>query len=105
LKSDRPFGLAGLWERWDKGEKPVESCTVLTTEANELMQPIHERMPVIVPADQYDVWLDPRFQDSEKVGMLLRPYPSQDMLAYRVSTLVNNPKNDVPECVESLQAG
>jgi putative SOS response-associated peptidase YedK len=105
LKSDRPFGLAGLWERWEKGEGPVESCTILTTDANPLMQPIHERMPVIVPADQYDFWLDPRCQDSEKLANLLRPYPSQDMLAYRVSTLVNNPKNDVAKCVEAFQVG
>ncbi len=75
-----------MWERWDKGGEPVESCTILTTEANELMQPIHERMPVILPPDQYDLWLDPRCQDSEKVAKLLRPHPSKDMLAYRVST-------------------
>jgi len=55
LQSDRPFGLAGLWERWEKGDEPVESCTILTTDANELMQPIHERMPVILPPDQYDL--------------------------------------------------
>ena len=68
------------------------------------MEPIHQRMPVILPADQYDLWLDPRCQDTEKLGKLLRPYPSQEMLAYPVSTLVNNPKNDVAECVEALQA-
>src|SRR5262249_11456911 len=51
LKNDRPFGIAGLWERWEKGDKPVESCTILTTDANDLMRPIHERMPVILPPD------------------------------------------------------
>jgi putative SOS response-associated peptidase YedK len=60
LQGDRPFGLAGLWERWDKHGGPVESCTILTTDANELMRPIQERMPVILPPDQYDLWLDPR---------------------------------------------
>jgi putative SOS response-associated peptidase YedK len=103
LQSDRPFGLAGLWERWEKGGEPVESCTILTTDANELMQPIHERMPVILPPDQYDLWLDPRCQDTEKLAKLLRPYASKDMLAYRVSTLVNNPKNDTPECAEAIR--
>jgi len=103
LQGDRPFGLAGLWERWEKAGEPVESCTILTTDANELMQPIHERMPVIVPANQYNLWLDPRCGDTEKLVKLLRPYPSEEMLAYRVSTLVNNPRNDVPQCVEPLK--
>jgi putative SOS response-associated peptidase YedK len=103
LQSDRPFGLAGLWERWDKHGEPVESCTILTTDANDMMQPIHERMPVIIPPDQYDLWLDSRCQDTEKLSKLLRPYPLKDMLAYRVSTLVNNPKNDVPKCVEAIR--
>jgi putative SOS response-associated peptidase YedK len=104
LQNDRPFGLAGLWERWEKYGEPVESCTILTTDANELMQPIHERMPVIVPPDQYGLWLDPpRFEDTEKLAKLLRSFPSEGMLAYRVSALVNNPKNDVPQCVEAIR--
>jgi putative SOS response-associated peptidase YedK len=103
LQSDRPFGRAGLWERWEKGGEPVESCTILTTDANELMQPIHERMPVILPPDQYALWLDPRCQDTGKLAKLLQPFPSEGMLAYRVSALVNNPKNDVPQCVETTR--
>jgi putative SOS response-associated peptidase YedK len=103
LKDDRPFGLAGLWERWEKGDDPVESCTVLTTDANELMRPIHGRMPVILPPDQYGLWLDLRCQDTEKLAKLLRPYPSTHMLAYRVSALVNDPRNDVPQCVEAIR--
>jgi putative SOS response-associated peptidase YedK len=103
LQSDRPFGLAGVWERWEKGDEPVESCTILTTDANELMQPIHERMPVILPPDQYDLWLDPRCQDSEKLAKLLLPFPTEGMLAYRVSALVNNARNDVPQCVEAIR--
>ena len=103
LKNDRPFGLAGLWERWEKGDDPVESCTVLTTGANELMRPIHERMPVVIPPEQYGLWLDPRCQDTEKLAKLLRPYPAKDMLAYRVSALVNNARNDVPQCVEAIR--
>jgi putative SOS response-associated peptidase YedK len=103
LKNDRPFGLAGLWERWEKGDDPVESCTVLTTGANELMRPVHGRMPVILPPDQYALWLDPGCQDTAKLAKLLRPFPSEGMLAYRVSTLVNDPRNDVPQCVEAIR--
>ena len=87
----------------EKGGGPVESCTILTTGANELTRPIHERMPVIVPPEQYGLWLDPRCQDSEKLAKLLRPTPAEGMLAYRVSALVNNPKNDVPQCVEAIR--
>lgn len=103
LPDERPFGLAGLWERWDKGDNPVESCTILTTEANELMQPIHERMPVILPPEQYDFWLDPCSSDTERLAKLLRPYPSEQMVAYKVSTLVNNPRNDLAKCIEAVR--
>ena len=65
------------------------------------MQPLHGRMPVVVPPDQYGLWLDPRCQDTTKLATLLRPCPSKDMLAYRFSALVNNPKNDVPQCAEA----
>jgi putative SOS response-associated peptidase YedK len=77
--------------------------TILTTDGNELMQPIHERMPVIVPPQQYGLWLDPRCQDTEKPAKLLRPYAAMDMMAYRVSTVVNNPKNDVAQCSEAIR--
>jgi putative SOS response-associated peptidase YedK len=103
LQSARPFGLAALWERWDKQGEPVESCTILTTDGNGLMQPIHERMPVILAPEKYDLWLDPRCQDTERLAKLLRPFPSTHMLAYRVSALVNDPRNDVPQCAEAIR--
>jgi putative SOS response-associated peptidase YedK len=103
LKNDRPFGLAGLWERWEKGGEPVESCTILTTDANDLMQPIHERMPVLIPPDHYELWLHARCRDTQKLTKLLQPCSSKNMLAYRVSTLVNDPKHDVVECIEQLR--
>jgi putative SOS response-associated peptidase YedK len=102
LQGGRPFGKAGLWERWEKGDEPVETCTILTTDANELMRPIHERMPVIIPPEQYGLWLDPRCQDTKELAKLLQPYPSKGMLAYRVSTAVNNPKNDAPQCLVAV---
>jgi putative SOS response-associated peptidase YedK len=103
LPDDRPFGLAGLWERWEKGNEPVESCTILTTEANELMLPIHDRMPVILPPEQYSLWLDPHYSDTERLAKLLRSYPSEQMIAYKVSTLVNNPRNDMAKCIEPIR--
>lgn len=103
LKNDRPFGIAGLWERWDKQGEPIESCTILTTDANELMMPIHERMPVIIPPDQFDLWLDTGVNDEKKSSGLLRPFDSKTMTAYPISTQVNNPKNDVVACIEPLQ--
>jgi putative SOS response-associated peptidase YedK len=103
LRGDRPFGLAGLWEQCEKGGEPVESCTILTTEANELIQPVHERMPVILRPDQYGLWLDPRCHDTERLAKLLRPFPTDGMLAYRVSALVNGPRKDVPQCVEAIR--
>jgi len=64
LKSGQPFGIAGLWDRWDKQEgEPVESCTILTTDANETMMAIHERMPVVIPPESFDVWLNPAEHD------------------------------------------
>jgi putative SOS response-associated peptidase YedK len=99
-QDSRPFGMAGLWERWDKGEEPVETCTILTADADALMRPIHERMPVILEPEQYANWLDPRLHDDPKLAELLQPAPVNEMIAYRVSTLVNDPHHDVPACVE-----
>jgi len=103
LKNDHPFGLAGLWEGWDKQGEPIESCTILTTEANKLMMPIHDRMPVIIPPDQFDLWLDPAVHDEKVLSGMLRPFNSSDMIAYPISTLVNSPKNDVAACIEPLK--
>jgi putative SOS response-associated peptidase YedK len=96
MKDGRPFAFAGLWEHWDHGDKPIESCTIITTEANELMRPLHERMPVIVAPDDYDRWL------KDGPLELLRPYPPHTMEAYRVSTIVNSPRNEQPDCVKRL---
>ena len=104
LKSGEPFAFAGLWERWDKGKAPVESCTIITTDANDFMSSIHDRMPVILTPDAYDAWLDPHNQDAEALTGLLRPYADDDLTAVPVSTIVNNPRNDVPSCVEPVAA-
>ncbi len=100
LADDRPFAFAGLWERWEGPDHAaLETCTLITTEANELMAPIHDRMPVILSPDDYDRWLDPAIQKPEHLQPLLRPYPSDAMVAYPVTTHVNNPKNEDPLCI------
>ena len=103
LKSKQPFAFAGLWEQWQPPEgEVIESCTILTTEPNELLRPIHNRMPVILSPTSYDQWLDPTVQDTVPLKALLRPYPGDELLAYPVSTLVNNPRHDAPDCLEPL---
>ena len=101
MRDDRPFALAGLWEAWEGPDhSSVESCTLLTTEPNELLRPIHNRMPVILPADDYGPWLDREVQGPEQIAPLLRPYPSEQMTADPVSIFVNSPANDGPKCIE-----
>ncbi|MBA3613345.1 MAG: SOS response-associated peptidase [Nitrospirales bacterium] len=104
FKDHRVFAFAGLWERWEQPEaKPLESCTLITTGPNAVMEPIHHRMPVILSFKDYADWLDPSFQFVERINAMLRPYPSEEMEAYPVSQLVNNPRNDQPECVIPMQ--
>lgn len=100
MANGRPFAFAGLWEHW-KGpdESVIQSCTLLTTEPNELLRPVHNRMPVILDARDYDLWLDLEVQDVEKVQPLLRPFSSDAMNAYPVSRWVNRPQNDDPRCI------
>jgi len=103
LKDEAPFAFAGLWEHWQDPEgEPVESCTIITTDANDLVKEIHNRMPVILKPKDYDLWLDPEMQDVEKLQKLLVPYAPKEMKAYPVSLMVNNPTNDNPKCVEPL---
>ena len=100
MEDGRPFAFAGLWESWGRGnEGEIRTCTILTTGANAVVGEIHERMPVIVAPDAYDVWLDPSSERDELTG-LLAPYPEDEMEAYPVSRFVNSPSNNDPRCVE-----
>jgi putative SOS response-associated peptidase YedK len=102
LKSREPFAFAGLWDAWQKPDGDILlSFTIITTEANDLMRSIHDRMPVILREKDEGMWLDPDLKDVKKLIPLLTPYPSDMMEGYEVSTLVNSPKNDTPECIES----
>ena len=88
-----PLALAGLWDHWDDGEgDKIESCTIITTEANAFMQPIHERMPVILKAEVFDGWLNN--DDADFLQGLLQPYADADLEMIPVSHAVNNPRND-----------
>lgn len=100
LKSGQPFGLAGLYDVWTSPDGlSLTSCTIITTAANEFMQPIHDRMPVIVPPARHAEWLDPQNQQLDRLAALLAPYPAREMEAYAVSRLVNAPANNSPECI------
>lgn len=91
LCGDEPFAFAGLWEPWEKGDEAVESCTIITTDANDFMRGIHDRMPVILQPDAHDEWLDPHNQDAARLSGLLRPDVGGALAAVPVSTIVNNP--------------
>lgn len=102
MKDAGVFGLAGLYERWLSPDgEPLDTCTVVTTAANSLLAPLHDRMPVIVPSAAYDQWLDPATNDPEA---LLVPFPSESMTWWPVSMRVNNVRNDDPACIEALAA-
>jgi putative SOS response-associated peptidase YedK len=100
LREGRPFALAALWERWQApGGEVVQSCAVLTTEANDLVRPVHERMPVILGPDAFGPWLDPAVRDPAALRAWLRPYPAEAMTAHLVGAWVSNPRNEGPACL------
>jgi putative SOS response-associated peptidase YedK len=100
MRSGEPFAFAGLWEVWRGPDGvPVNSCAIITTGPNALLEPIHPRMPVILPRESYQQWLEPDEQPPARLATLLKPYPAAEMTAYPVSTLVNSPRNNSPACI------
>ncbi|MEZ4237809.1 MAG: SOS response-associated peptidase [Myxococcota bacterium] len=99
LKAGEPFGIAGLWERWTNpiSGEVFHTCTIVTGQPNELMAPVHDRMPVILPPSTWDVWLDPKVDDKDQLLELLVPYPADGMQERRVSSSVGNVKNKGPD--------
>ena len=98
LQDGQPFAFAGLWDLWKSPDgEEVQSCTIITTEPNELMASIHNRMPAILRPGAYEDWLNPQLRDEQVLTHLLKPYPTELMHARAVSKLVNNPRNDVAE--------
>ncbi|WP_347160463.1 SOS response-associated peptidase [Pontibacter chitinilyticus] len=103
LKSEELFSFAGLWDEWlDKGTGEIlHTYTIITTEANQVVKPIHNRMPVILSQEAEELWLDAH-ESQEELLSLLHPFEADLMKAYPVSPLVNSPFNDVPEVLNSL---
>jgi putative SOS response-associated peptidase YedK len=102
LQNDTPMAFAGLWEHWEKDDQVIESCSIIVTTANTLMQNIHDRMPVIVAPADFAGWLDPQQHDLDVLQTFLKPYPAEAMTAFAISTEVNSPRNDRPELVLPL---
>lgn len=101
LRSGKPFALAGLWDVWKSPEgKAIATCTILTTRPNEMMATIHDRMPVILTPEQFNVWLDPNPRDPRDLKGFLEPYSADEMESFPVSKMVNTPANDSPDCAK-----
>jgi putative SOS response-associated peptidase YedK len=99
MKNAGIFAFAGLWEHWEGNDEVIESCTIIVTEANDIIRPVHDRMPVIIAPADYTQWLDPERQEPASLRPLLRPYPAEAIEVYPVSRRVNSPKNNDAECI------
>ena len=98
MRSGEPFAFAGLWSVWrDPSGNAVPSCTIITTAANDLLRPIHDRMPVVLPKDLEELWLDLSVEDASTLTSIMAPYPADALEAYEVSSLVNSFANDGPQ--------
>jgi putative SOS response-associated peptidase YedK len=106
LADGTPFAFAGLFDRWRQAEDEwIESFTIVTTEPNSLLEPIHDRMPAILPREHHARWLDPTVDEPDVLQALLGPYPPEIMLATPVGSLVNSPRNDSARCIEEVEVG
>ena len=99
MKDGKVFAFAGLWDHWEGEGDRIESCTIIVMPANEVMKPVHERMPAIISPAHYDLWLDSRITDKQEIMQLLNSAPSSQLTAYPVSTWVNSPKNNNERCI------
>jgi putative SOS response-associated peptidase YedK len=99
------FAFAGLWDRWkDPAGALIESCTILTTTPNALLTDVHDRMPVILRPENYDLWLDPGFKDVQALAEILVPFDAWQMTSFPVSTRINTVANDDPDCIGPWQS-
>jgi putative SOS response-associated peptidase YedK len=103
MRDRSPYAFAGLWERWrdPATTEPLETFTVITTDPNEVIEPLHNRMPVILQPKDYDRWLQPGDPALPPVD-LLRPFPAEQMTAWKVDRKVGNVRTDVPDCIEPM---
>lgn len=98
----KPFAFAGLWESWTDRNAPltIESCTIVTTSANNALRTLHDRMPVVLARADYSLWLDPKVSEPAALAHLLAPCADDELIAEPVSTHVNRVANDDPKCIE-----
>ena len=102
LKDQSPFAFAGLWEIWQSPEgDQIRSTTILTTSPNDIVKPVHDRMPVILAPENYATWLDTQEREPDAFTPFFKPYPADQMQTYPVSTYVNSPKNNSPQCIQA----
>jgi len=105
MLDDSLFAFASIWDRWRSGSgEVIESCSILTTDANSLTRDIHDRMPAILEPGDYDLWLDPGITDPEQLQHLLRPFDPRRMKKYPLSPKVSNVNIDGPECIQEVPA-
>ena len=100
MKNGSVFAFAGLWDRWEGDGETLDSCSIIVMPANEIMKPIHERMPAIIAQAHYDYWLDTRVTDKQEIMQYLTSAPSSQLTAYPVSTWVNSPKHNDERCIQ-----
>ncbi|HEX8522107.1 MAG TPA: SOS response-associated peptidase [Tepidisphaeraceae bacterium] len=101
MKSGKPFAFAGLWETWNSDDgSQLKSCTIITTNPNSLIEPIHNRMPAIIRPEHHERWLDPVEKSPQKLTELLSPHPASEMEVYPISTQVNNVRNESPDLIK-----
>jgi putative SOS response-associated peptidase YedK len=112
IKGGELFAFAGLWDRWEMKENinsnidkvVLHTFTIITTDANNLVSSVHDRMPVILTADNEEDWLNTEFSDFDKLLQMLSPYPEEKMEMFEVSKIVNSPSNDTQECIRPTQS-
>lgn len=103
LQSGAPFAFAGIWDTWQSPDgSEIRSCAIITTTPNTLLSSIHNRMPVIIPPAEHQHWITPQPINPGDFQPLLKPYPAEEMIAYPVSKSVNNPRLDLPECIQPV---
>jgi len=102
LKNKKPFAFAGLWDRWEHEGKQLKTCTIITTKPNEVVEPIHNRMPVILDNEKQSIWLDRNIHNWDDLKPILSTYPAKYMKAYEVSSIVNSPFNNSRKCIEPV---
>ena len=103
MRDDRLFAFASIWERWLRIGESMESCSILTTNANEVVKPLHERMPVILSPGDYDAWLDPA-KTPAKLSYLFEPFPADEMVSYAVNPVVNSTRHEGADCIDLIDS-